>query len=124
MTDQGTTPMEQQTLDRLRRELEEERAQHLELLDDYGADPYGDEVKDLQIGNDGFADSAQATEERSELLGQIDVARRRVQQIDQALEQMDEGTYGICERCGEPIQPERLEVRPLSVRCIDCASKD
>lgn len=116
--------MDQSTLDEVRNTLESERAQHVELLDEYGADAYSDEVKDLDIGNDGFADSAQATEERSELLGQIEVARQRVQQIDQALEQMDEGSYGTCERCGDEIQPARLEVRPLSVRCIDCASKD
>ncbi len=36
---------------------------------------------------------------------------------------MDEGTYGICEDCGNDIQPERLEVRPLSVKCVDCAAK-
>ncbi len=114
--------MDPQTRDRLRGELETERAQHLEMLEEYGADPYSDEVKDLGVGNDGFADSAQATEERSELLAQIDVARNRVRQIDEALEQMDEGTYGVCERCGQPIQAERLEVRPLSVRCIECAA--
>lgn len=116
--------MDQSTLDDVKARLESEREQHMELLDEYGADPYGDEVKNLDIGNDGFADSAQATEERSELLGQIDVARQRVQQIDHALKQMEEGTYGVCERCGQEIQAARLEVRPLSVRCIDCASKD
>jgi DnaK suppressor protein len=116
--------MDRELQERLRGELESERAQHLELLDDYGADPYSDEVKDLQVGNDGFADSAQATEERSEILGQIDAARTRVRQIDGALEKMDDGTYGTCERCGEPIQEARLEVRPLSTRCVDCASLD
>lgn len=115
--------MDQATLDELRSQLEGERAQHIELLDEYGADPYSDEVRDLDIGNDGFADSAQATEERSELLGQIDAARHRVQQIDTALAQMDEGDYGVCEDCGGEIQAARLEVRPLSVKCVDCAAK-
>jgi DnaK suppressor protein len=115
--------MDQATLSELRGQLEGERAQHLELLEEHGADPYGDEVRNLDIGNDGFADSAQATEERSELLGQIDVSRTRVQQIDRALEQMDEGTYGTCEECGGEIQPARLEVRPLSVKCVGCAAK-
>lgn len=116
--------MDQQTLAGLRDQLQEERAQHVELLDQYGADPYGDEVKNLDVGNDGFADSGQATEQRSELLGQIDAARTRVQQIDRAISQMDDGTYGICESCGQRIQPARLEVRPLSVRCVECAARD
>lgn len=115
--------MDEPTLKQLRSNLEEEREQHMELLDDYGADPYTDEVKNLNIGNEGFADSGQATEERSELLGQIDAARKRVRQVDEALDQMDDGTYGICADCGDEIQPARLEVRPLSVRCVDCAAK-
>lgn len=115
--------MDQQTREQLRSQLEEERRHHMELLDEHGADPYGDEVKHLDIGDDGFADSGQATEQRSELLGQIEAARHRVQLIDSALRQMEEGTYGICENCGEQIQPARLEVRPLSVRCVACAAK-
>ena len=115
--------MDAATLDRLRAQLTEERAQHVEFLDEHGADPYGERVKNLDVGNDGFADSGQATEERSELLAQIDQARTRVHQVDAALERMDEGTYGKCATCGNPIQPERLEVRPLSVTCVDCAAQ-
>lgn len=115
--------MDEATLDKLRTNLQEEREQHMELLKEHGADPYSEEVRDLDVGNQGFADSGQATEERSELLGQLDAARQRVQQIDQALEEIEEGTYGICSECGDPIQPARLEVRPLSVKCVDCAAK-
>lgn len=115
--------MDAATLDRLREQLTEERAQHVEFLDEHGADPYGERVKNLDVGNDGFADSGQATEERSELLAQIEQARTRVHQLDDALERMDEGGYGTCTECGNPIQPERLEARPLSVTCVDCASR-
>ncbi len=115
--------MDAATQARLREELTEERDQHVEFLDEHGADPYGERVKNLDVGNDGFADSGQATEERSELLSQIDQARTRVQQVDEALARMDDGTYGLCSTCGQPIQEERLEVRPLSVTCVDCASR-
>lgn len=113
--------MEQVTIDQLRAELEEDREQQLDLLRHHGADPYNDEVTDLGIANDSFADSAQATEERSELLGQLEIARQRVQAIDAALARMDAGTYGTCIDCGETIPAERLEIRPLSVRCVRCA---
>lgn len=114
--------MDQATLHELRKQLDEDRAEHIAFLDEHGADPYGEEVKDLAVGNDGFADSAQATEERSELLGQIEASRHRVHQVDAALQRMDEGTYGTCVRCGREIAPERLEVRPLSIRCVECAN--
>lgn len=115
--------MDAATLSNLRTELAEERAQHVEFLEEHGADPYGESVKNLDVGNDGFADSGQATEERGELLAQIDQARTRVHQVDEALERIDEGTYGTCTECGQAIDPGRLEVRPLSVTCVDCASR-
>ena len=116
--------MDQATLQSLRTELEDDRQLQMDFLDEHGADPYDEAVRDLQISNDGFADSAQATEERSALLGKIDVARHRVQQIDAALDRMDEGTYGLCATCGDPIATARLEVRPLSVTCVSCAERD
>jgi DnaK suppressor protein len=114
--------MDEATLEALRSELQQDRATQVEFLEEHGAELYGEEVKDLQVGNDGFADAAQATEERSELLGQIEVARERLQLIDDALAKMDEGSYGVCAVCGESIPGARLEARPLSVRCVGCAA--
>jgi len=48
-------------------------------------------------------------------------AQARVETIHQALAKCAEGRYGLCERCGKPIDPERLEVLPLTTVCIDCA---
>jgi len=41
-------------------------------------------------------------------------------QVNAALERMDEGTYGLCQRCGKPINPERLEAFPYVAYDIDC----
>jgi len=41
-------------------------------------------------------------------------------EIDSALQRLDEGSYGICERCAEPILWERLEVLPMSRLCTPC----
>jgi DnaK suppressor protein len=115
--------MDKAKLDELRAELIEDRRGQLEFLEEHGADPYGEEVRDLGVGNDGFADSAQATEERSEILGHIETARHRVHLIDDALQRIDEGAYGVCADCGAQIDEARLEVRPLSIRCVSCAEK-
>jgi RNA polymerase-binding protein DksA len=118
------TAVDQATLDQLRDELIEDRNQQLEELRQYGADPYSDAVGDLNLGTAGFADSAQTTEQRSEALGFIEAARNRVRAIDEALARMDDGTYGVCVSCGRQIPPERLEARPLSVKCVECAAQD
>jgi DnaK suppressor protein len=46
-----------------------------------------------------------------------------LKQIEYALRKIEEGTYGICERCGEPISYERLKARPISIYCIKCKKK-
>ena len=42
--------------------------------------------------------------------------------IDRALAKLDDGTYGRCDECGEPIAPGRLEALPESVLCVRCAA--
>ena len=43
-----------------------------------------------------------------------------LRQVDRALERVAEGTYGICENCGKPIPPERLDARPYATLCVTC----
>jgi DnaK suppressor protein len=42
--------------------------------------------------------------------------------VERALRKLDEGTYGTCDRCGAAIPQARLEARPWSALCVDCAS--
>ena len=46
---------------------------------------------------------------------------QRVRQLEDALERLKEGNYGVCESCGQSIDPERLEVLPSTTLCIKCA---
>ena len=43
--------------------------------------------------------------------------------VDAALRRIEDGTYGTCSSCGNPIAPERLEAIPWAPTCIDCARK-
>ncbi|HEV7754623.1 MAG TPA: TraR/DksA C4-type zinc finger protein [Mycobacteriales bacterium] len=61
--------------------------------------------------------------EREQVSALLRQARERLADLDRALEQLGEGTYGICESCGEPIAPERLAARPAARTCIACASR-
>lgn len=46
------------------------------------------------------------------------------QQVEYALKRLEEGTYGTCETCGEPIPRERLEALPFAGQCVACKSKE
>ena len=52
-----------------------------------------------------------------------DRAEQHLAEIDQALEQIKTGAYGRCERCGRPIDPERLAVLPHTTVCSKCAQR-
>jgi len=47
-------------------------------------------------------------------------AEELVRDIDRALAKIDEGTYGTCERCGQPIPEERLDAVPYATLCLSC----
>lgn len=57
---------------------------------------------------------AQAFAQRRELM---------LRNIKAALKRLDDGDYGLCRDCEEPINPKRLEFDPTALRCIDCESK-
>jgi DnaK suppressor protein len=49
-----------------------------------------------------------------------DRERKLLSKIDEAIARIDDGTYGVCEDCGEEIGLKRLEARPVTTLCIDC----
>lgn len=64
----------------------------------------------------------QASEERDRELDLLlsDRERGKLLQIDDAFARLQEGTYGMCEECGEPINPKRLRIVPFTRTCVDC----
>jgi len=46
--------------------------------------------------------------------------KKELAEIEEALKRIEEGTYGICEMCDEPIQEERLKIKPYAKYCIIC----
>jgi len=49
--------------------------------------------------------------------------RQELEAIEEALLRLENGSYGLCEVCGQPIQPKRLEIMPEASLCRDCASQ-
>jgi RNA polymerase-binding protein DksA len=106
-------------LDGARAALNGERQKLIRQLDELGATETGDLRTDLEFG-DGFADAGAATAERTEVLGLVETLKGQLESVDDALRKVDDGTYGLCDRCGRPIPEARLEARPASVLCVDC----
>jgi DnaK suppressor protein len=70
-----------------------------------------------------FAEQA-TQKENDEVLDYLgNSARIQIAQIKQAIARIDDGKYGICEVCDEPIGKERMEALPYSTMCIRCASQ-
>ena len=69
------------------------------------------------------ADRATAESDRSFTLRIRDRERRLIRKIQSALQRIEDGSYGICEECGEDIGVPRLKARPVTRLCINCKAK-
>jgi DnaK suppressor protein len=65
-------------------------------------------------------DRASLESDRNFLLRIRDRERKLIAKIREGLERIENGTFGICEVCGDEISEERLEARPVTTLCIDC----
>ncbi|MPV36667.1 TraR/DksA family transcriptional regulator [Georgenia subflava] len=61
--------------------------------------------------------------ERAQVVALSERARQTLAEVDAALVRLDEGTYGVCEVCGEPIPEGRLAARPTATTCVAHASR-
>jgi RNA polymerase-binding transcription factor DksA len=59
--------------------------------------------------------------ERQQVAAFLAAARRRLTEVEAALERRADGGYGVCEVCGRPIPAERLAARPSARTCVACA---
>jgi RNA polymerase-binding protein DksA len=97
-----------------RDELQEEYDHTLTEIADLQRDRLTDSAGDDQ------ADTGTKTFEREQELTLANTMLERVTQVERALERLDEGSYGWCERCGNPIPVERLAAFPSATLCVSC----
>ena len=109
---------------RFRSELEERRARVVALMEHRDRpDSLEEELGELvsSSADNHLADTASETYDREFDEGLEEDAGRLLGRIDDALQRLDAGTYGICEVCAQPIAEERLEAVPYTTLCIDDA---
>lgn len=109
-------------------DLEYFRALLQKQLDDLvkGADKTVDEMTGEE-GKGAFpdpTDRASMESDRNFELRIRDRERKLISKVKKALEKIDDGTFGVCEICGEPIDFKRLEARPVTTHCIDCKTEE
>lgn len=59
--------------------------------------------------------------EREKDMGTRVYLENQIKKVQDALDNIDKGTYGLCELCGKPIAKERLEAIPFTTMCVDCS---
>ena len=69
-------------------------------------------------------DRASLESDRNFMLRIRDREAKLIKKIKKALERIDNGSFGICETCGEEISIERLRARPVTTQCIECKTKE
>ncbi len=69
-------------------------------------------------------DRASLESDRNFLLRIKDRERKLIMKVKEALDRIENETFGICESCGKPISEKRLMARPVTTQCIDCKTED
>ncbi|KQY63995.1 DNA-binding protein [Nocardioides sp. Root151] len=99
--------------DRLREELREQEEELAGLMRDAGDGAGHDQ-----------ADMGATSFERDHELTVVANAREMLAQIERALGRIDDGTYGVCESCGNPIGKMRLMAFPRATLCMSCKQRE
>jgi RNA polymerase-binding transcription factor len=115
------SPLTEKEIRELRDRLLEERAdlqaQNREIEESSFS---GDQTE--MTGEAGFdeeyADAGTATFEREKDLSLVNNIRDLTERIDKALVKIEEGTYGLCDRCGKPIEKARIKALPYANLCL------
>lgn len=108
--------MRKDRLAHFRKKLEEKQHQLVEEVGRnvmYGKGPEDDSIKDL-------GDQASSAYNREFLFELGNGDRRLLKEVVSALQKINEGGFGDCERCGEAIAEKRLEALPFARYCIEC----
>jgi RNA polymerase-binding transcription factor len=121
---EGESPWTAAELEELRGELEADVVHLREEIRDAEQEIVGL----LRDGGDGAgndqADVGSTTLERDHEMSLANNARDMLDQIERALARIDDGTYGICESCGNPIGKGRLQAFPRATLCVSCKERE
>jgi DnaK suppressor protein len=111
--------LDKKTIERFRKILLKEREKiigDVKQMDESSKEMGQDGIQDI-------GDEAATIYNKQILLTLNENERMRLRELDEALDRIENGTYGVCEECGEPIGLKRLEVRTVAKYCVPCLTK-
>lgn len=120
----GEEPWSNEELKEVRAQLESEAAglrAEIELAESQIAERLGNSTSDA---GDDEADTGSKVYEREQELATTERARELLDLTEQALERIQEGTYGVCDSCGKPIGKARLMAYPRATLCVACKQRE
>lgn len=88
-------------------------------IDNVGDEAQGDSTSELSSVDQHLADVGSETFERTKDLSVQEEIDGRLTDIELAFAKLEDGTYGTCETCGQPIPEERLEALPAARYCLE-----
>ena len=118
---------DKEALAKIREQLEAERADLQQQENELEETSFEGTQSDLtgEVGLDeDFADAGTATFDRERDLSIRNNIRDLIAQITRAIRKIDEGTYGRCENCGNPIDAQRIKALPHALLCLDCKRRE
>lgn len=123
---QKVEALDKQTMEKVKKELLARKKQITQdindLIDSDNQKTERHKVKFPDFGNK-IDENAQEIGEFSTNLATEKVLESTLRDINNALDRIEQGTYGICKYCGKPINKKRLIARPVASTCIDCKTK-
>ncbi len=108
---------------RLERRRQELRGRIDELRDDGLAQSFKESTQELSSYDNHSADNASEMFEREKDFGLVEGLHAQLEQVEDAQRRLRAGSYGRCLRCGERIDPERLDALPWAELCARCATE-
>ncbi|MDK2823939.1 MAG: hypothetical protein PWP71_1857 [Clostridia bacterium] len=110
-----------------RNKLEKLKKEYSELINslDKGLNnPLSETTAELSLYDNHPGDVASEIFERGKDIGFKTYALQQIEKVEDALEKLEKGQYGFCDKCGQPIPEERLEAIPLTTMCVKCREEE
>ena len=116
-------PLTKEELEQVKKRLLERKKELLNEIADILEKEAKEEYQELIDAIREEGDIASAELQESTILALAEMRAKEVEQIDAAIERIENGQYGVCIDCGDWITPARLEALPYALRCKECQEK-